>query len=237
MIPKLNDTPKYELKIPSLKKDVKFRPYLVKEEKILMMAFESNDQKVALNAIADTVTSCLDDDEIKINDLTLYDIEYMFTKIRAKSVGEESDIIVTCNKCNHKNDVKINLDEVVLSDPGEVSNLIEITDEVSVEMSYPNFSKTVSNDKVLSQDSEVESLIELIADCMVCINTEEEKVMLRDEPREKILEFIDSMTNDQFGKIREFVESVPKVQIPHEYVCGGCNEKRDVMIRNIADFF
>ena len=111
MIPKLNDTPKYELKIPSLKKDVKFRPYLVKEEKILMMAFESNDQKVALTAVADTVTSCINE-EVKVEDLKLYDIEYMFTKIRAKSIGEEANLIITCTECEHKNDVTVNLDDV-----------------------------------------------------------------------------------------------------------------------------
>ena len=236
MIPKLNDTPKYELKIPSLKKDVKFRPYLVKEEKILMMAFESNDQKVALTAVADTVTSCINE-EVKVEDLKLYDIEYMFTKIRAKSIGEEANLIITCAECEHKNDVTVNLDDVVISDPGDISNIIQLNDEISVEMTYPNVSKTLSNQKILEQNSEVESLIEVIIDCIECINTEEEKIMIRDEPREKIVEFVDSMTNEQFAKLRTYVESVPKVEIPHEYVCGGCKEKKEVKIRNISDFF
>ena len=83
----------------------------------------------------------------------------------------------------------------------------------------------------------LESLIEVIIDCIECINTEEEKIMIRDEPREKIVEFVDSMTNEQFAKLRTYVESVPKVEIPHEYVCGGCKEKKEVKIRNISDFF
>ena len=90
---------------------------------------------------------------------------------------------------------------------------------------------------LLAQNSEVESLIEVIIDCIECINTEEEKIMIRDEPREKIVEFVDSMTNEQFAKLRTYVESVPKVEIPHEYVCGGCKEKKEVKIRNISDFF
>tara|TARA_B100001057_G_C22862029_1_gene954909 strand:+ start:450 stop:1160 length:711 start_codon:yes stop_codon:yes gene_type:complete len=236
MIPKLNDTPKYDLKIPSLNKEVKFRPYLVKEEKILMMAFESNDQKVALNAVADTIVSCISED-VKVNQLKLYDIEYMFTKIRAKSIGEDADLVVTCTDCQHKNDVKVNLDDVILSDPGEINNMIQLNDEISIEMTYPDFSKTLANQKVFEQTSEVESLIELITDCIVCINTEEEKIMIRDEPREKITEFVDSMTNEQFAKLRTYVESVPKVEIPHEYVCGGCKSKKEVKIRNISDFF
>ena len=236
MIPKLNDTPKYDLKIPSLNKEVKFTPYLVKEEKILMMAFESDDQKVALEAVADTITSCINED-VNVADLKLYDIEYMFTKIRAKSVGEDANLIVTCKSCEHKNDVTINLEDVVLSQPEEISNTIELNDEVSVEMTYPDFKKMMNNEKILDRKSDVEGLIELIIDCIVCINTEDEKVMVRDEPREKVAEFVDSMTNDQFAKLRTYVESVPKVEIPHTYVCAGCKENNEVKIRNIADFF
>jgi len=236
MIPKLNDTPKYELNIPSMNKQVKFRPYLVKEEKVLMMAFESKDQKAALDAVAETITSCVND-EIQIKDLKLYDIEYMFTKIRAKSVGEQAKLLVTCTSCQSKNEISVDIDKVEVTSPGEVENVIQITDDVSVEMTYPNFDKMISNEKIMAQQSDVETLIELIADCIVCINTEDEKVMLRDEPRDKIIEFVDSMTNDQFKKLRNFVESVPRVQINHEYVCESCKEKKEVTIRNIADFF
>ncbi len=236
MIPKLNDTPKYELNIPSMNKQVKFRPYLVKEEKVLMMAFESKDQKAALDAVAETITSCVND-EIEIKDLKLYDIEYMFTKIRAKSVGEQAKVLVTCTSCQSKNEISVDIDKVEVTSPGEVDNVIQITDDVSVEMTYPNFNKMISNEKIMAQQSDVETLIELIADCIVCINTEDEKVMLRDEPRDKIIEFVDSMTNDQFKKLRNFVESVPRVQINHEYVCESCKEKKEVTIRNIADFF
>ena len=236
MIPKLNDTPKYELNIPSMNKQVKFRPYLVKEEKVLMMAFESKDQKAALDAVAETITSCVND-EIQIKDLKLYDIEYMFTKIRAKSVGEQAKLLVTCTSCQSKNEISVDIDKVEVTSPGEVENVIQITDDVSVEMTYPNFNKMISNEKIMAQQSDVETLIELIADCIVCINTEDEKVMLRDEPRDKIIEFVDSMTNDQFKKLRNFVESVPRVQINHQYVCESCKEKKEVTIRNIADFF
>lgn len=236
MIPKLNDTPKYELNIPSMNKQVKFRPYLVKEEKVLMMAFESKDQKAALDAVAETITSCVKD-EIQIKDLKLYDVEYMFTKIRAKSVGEQAKLLVTCTSCQSKNEISVDIDKVEVTSPGEVENVIQITDDVSVEMTYPNFDKMISNEKIMAQQSDVETLIELIADCIVCINTEDEKVMLRDEPRDKIIEFVDSMTNDQFKKLRNFVESVPRVQINHEYVCESCKEKKEVTIRNIADFF
>tara|TARA_Y100000114_G_C11655378_1_gene276318 strand:+ start:70 stop:783 length:714 start_codon:yes stop_codon:yes gene_type:complete len=237
MIPKLNDTPKYDLVIPSLNKEVKFRPYLVKEEKVLLMAFEADDQKVALNAVADTITSCINED-IKVNDLKLYDIEYMFTKIRAKSIGENANLTVTCEECNYKTDTSVDIDTVqIVETEDKPDDVIQITDSVSVEMMYPNFLKMISNDKIMSQQSTVESVIELIADCIVCINTEEEKIMMRDEPREKILEFIESMTNDQFGKLRDYVESVPRVEINHEYVCEGCKKKRHIKIRNVSDFF
>ena len=143
MIPKLNDTPKYDLVIPSLNKEVKFRPYLVKEEKVLLMAFEADDQKVALNAVADTITSCINED-IKVNDLKLYDIEYMFTKIRAKSIGENANLTVTCEECNYKTDTSVDIDTVQIVGPEDKpDDVIQITDSVSVEMTYPNFLKMI----------------------------------------------------------------------------------------------
>lgn len=236
MIPKLNDTPKYEMVIPSMDKSVRFRPYLVKEEKILLMAFESDNQTEALKAIGETVLSCIDE-EIKIEDLKLYDIEYMFTKLRAKSVGENSEVTVACDKCEHKNDIKINLDTVKVNQKEDISSTIQLTDTISVEMGYPNFSKMISNKKIVTSDQNVESMIEVIADCIVNINTEEEKIQVKDEPREKIIEFIDSMTNDQFILLKNYMDSMPRVEIEHKYVCNGCKNDNTIKIRNVADFF
>ena len=236
MIPKLNDTPKYEMVIPSMDRSVRYRPYLVKEEKILLMAFESDNQTEALKAIGETVLSCVDE-ELKMEELKLYDIEYMFTKLRAKSVGENSEVTVACDECDHKNDIKINLDTVKINQKEDVSSTIQLTDNISVEMGYPTFSKMISNKKIVTEEQNVESIIEVMADCIVSINTEEEKIQVKDEPREKIIEFIDSMTNDQFILLRNYIDSMPRVEIEHKYVCNGCKKDKTIKIRNVADFF
>ena len=110
-LPKLNGNPKYEMTIPSSNKTVRFRPYLVKEEKVLLMAFESNDMSQAMKAIIDTIEVCVDDD-IKTKDLTTFDVEYMFTKLRSKSVGESSRLSIECTDCSHKNDISVNIEEI-----------------------------------------------------------------------------------------------------------------------------
>jgi len=235
MIPTLNDKPQYEMMIPSTKTEVKFRPYLVKEEKVLMMAFESQDQKAALNAIVDTVKACVSE-EINTEELKLYDVEYMFTKIRAKSVGENVKLVFTCSSCQTENTESVNIDSIsVVGDPKE--NVIDINDDISVEMMYPEYAKMIRNDKIVEPSSEVTTTLELVTDCISCINTPEEKILVKNEPREKLIEFVESMTNDQFAKLRTYVESMPRVEINHKYVCKGCQEKKEVRIRNIADFF
>ena len=128
MIPKLNDKPQYEMTIPSTNTDIKFRPYLVKEEKVLMMAFESQDQKAALNAIVDTVRACVDTEKLK-----LYDVEYMFTKIRAKSVGENVKLIFTCSDCQTENTESVNIDNISVVG-SDTENVIDINEDISVEM-------------------------------------------------------------------------------------------------------
>ncbi len=235
MIPRLNDKPKYEMTVPSTGQEVKFRPYLVKEEKVLMMAFESNDQTASLNAVADTIKACTE--SVDIQNLKLYDVEYMFTKIRAKSVGEVVNLQISCKKCEHKNPAAINIDNIEVNKPEVDTNIIELSDTISVEMEWPKYQKMIQNNKIINQSSEVETIIELIADCIVYINTESEKISVKDEPREQLMSFIESMTNDQFGKLREYVEKMPSVEIDHTFKCTQCGEENAVKVRNISDFF
>ena len=169
MIPTLNDKPQYEMMIPSTKTEVKFRPYLVKEEKVLMMAFESQDQKAALNAIVDTVKACVSE-EINTEELKLYDVEYMFTKIRAKSVGENVKLVFTCSNCQTENTESVNIDSIsVVGDPKE--NVIDINDDISVEMMYPEYAKMIRNDKIVEPSSEVTTTLELVTDCICLLYT------------------------------------------------------------------
>ena len=141
-LPKLNESIKYTTKIPSNGKQVKFRPYLVKEEKILMMALESEDKKVALDAISDTIAACIDED-INVYNLPVFDIEYLFTQIRSKSVGESSDINIKCSECSTPNQVSIDLSKIKVAVPKTIKP-IKLTDDMTLTLKYPVLSEVTN---------------------------------------------------------------------------------------------
>ena len=136
-LPKLNDAPKYEIAVPSTGQKVRYRPYLVKEEKVLMLAMESQDQRSALNAIVDTIESCVQDD-LNTKDLTTFDVEYLFTQIRSKSVGETAKIGVTCTHCDQQNEIEIKLDDIKVGNPDGLETNIELTDNITLLMRWPS---------------------------------------------------------------------------------------------------
>ena len=233
-LPKLNDKPKYELTIPSLQEKVRYRPYLVKEEKVLMMALESQDKTSALHAVVDTITSCIDA-EIDKSKLTLFDIEYMFIIIRSKSVGEVSDLGLKCSSCEKVNDVSVKLDDVEIKRDKEVSKEIQLDENISLTMKYPNF-----NDVLKFEDNELtdtERTFMLIGKCMESIETEEENILLKDVSDKEIDDFIESLNSQQFAKVREYVENMPRVEKEVKFICGGCEKENKIILSGIDDFF
>jgi len=233
-LPKLNDKPKYELTIPSLQEKVRYRPYLVKEEKVLMMALESQDKASALHAVVDTITSCIDA-EIDKSKLTLFDIEYMFIIIRSKSVGEVSDLGLKCSSCEKVNDVSVKLDDIEIKKDKEVSKEIQLDENISLTMKYPNF-----NDVLKFEDNELtdtERTFMLIGKCMESIETEEENILLKDVSDKEIDDFIESLNSQQFAKVREYVENMPRVEKEVKFICGGCEKENKIILSGIDDFF
>jgi len=233
-LPKLNDKPKYELTIPSLQEKVRYRPYLVKEEKVLMMALESQDKTSALHAVVDTITSCIDA-EIDKSKLTLFDIEYMFIIIRSKSVGEVSDLGLKCSSCEKVNDVSVKLDDIEIKRDKEVSKEIQLDENISLTMKYPNF-----NDVLKFEDNELtdtERTFMLIGKCMESIETEEENILLKDVSDKEIDDFIESLNSQQFAKVREYVENMPRVEKEVKFICGGCEKENKIILSGIDDFF
>lgn len=233
-LPKLNDKPKYELTIPSLQEKVRYRPYLVKEEKVLMMALESQDKTSALHAVVDTITSCIDA-QIDKSKLTLFDIEYMFIIIRSKSVGEVSDLGLKCSSCEKVNDVSVKLDDIEIKRDKEVSKEIQLDENISLTMKYPNF-----NDVLKFEDNELtdtERTFMLIGKCMESIETEEENILLKDVSDKEINDFIESLNSQQFAKVREYVENMPRVEKEVKFICGGCEKENKIILSGIDDFF
>lgn len=233
-LPKLNTLPKYETVIPSTGVPVRFRPYLVKEEKVLLMAFEQNDPIAAMKAIIDTIVACVDND-IKKSDLATFDVEYLFTQIRAKSVGEKSQVNVKCKECEHLtlNEVDLSSVQVDVVDPEETS--VDLGDDIVVELKYPS-----AYDLISLQDGESsasDTLVATIVASIKGIQTEEERIDTSDVSKAELKEFVESMTGAQFKSVSEWVGKIPAMEKEIEFECEKCNTKNSQTLRGLVDFF
>ena len=233
VLPKLNDVPKYKLTVPSTNQDVTFRPFLVKEEKILLIALESQDPMQIATAITDTVMSCIYE-KINKNDLKSYDIEFLFLKIRAKSVGEKADLVFKCEKCETENDVNINIEDINIEVP-KLDNRIKISNEIEVEMKQPTFESISRNQKLLT-NSPTTQVFGLIQESISAVLTENERIDINDATDEEFQEFIESMTQEQFTKIREYIEKIPRLTHDIDYNCKSCDTKNSVTLEGLQSF-
>ena len=232
-LPKLNDTPKYSVDIPSMKKTVKFRPFLVKEEKVLLLAMESDEEDQVLGAILDTIDSCIMDD-INITQLTTYDIEYLFTKIRGKSVGETTRVKLKCEACETENEVVIPLDDIkVVGD--DVDPIIELQPGMQLEMRHPAYYE-LKNDEHIQSGETAAATFAMIRHCLKAIKTEDNVISLKDESVQEVDEFIESMNTEQFEKVREFVETIPAMKHDVEFDCS-CGHHNKIELKGMQSFF
>lgn len=230
-LPKLNETPRYEFVIPSTGKKVKFRPYLVKEEKVLMIAAESKDPRQMMNAILDTVSACAVE-KFNANALTTFDLEYIFIKLRSKSVGENSTIGVSCQSCEQRNEYSLNLEEIECkSNSQKKSNMIKLTDDITVEMKYPSY-----RDIEISDDQN-EMGFSLLANSIAAVHANGERIDVQDEPKENIKAFLESMTRSQFETITEFLTDMPTVRAHIKFNCKKCASINEFDIKGIQSFF
>lgn len=228
-LPKLNDTPKYDLIIPSTGKKVRFRPYLVKEEKVLMLAAETKDSTQIMSAVMDTIEACVQL-PLDVNKLTTFDIEYLFIKLRAKSVGESSNITVKCSSCEHMNEYSINLDDIECKG-NKKDKLIQIDDKITIEMKYPSYKDIDLN------DDETELGFKLLANSMSAVITEDERIDIEDETPENVRSFLESMTKEQFEKVSSFFLDMPQVKHDVEFDCEKCNTNNKIELKGIQSFF
>ena len=169
-------------------------------------------------------------------DLTIFDIEYMFIKIRSKSIGETTTIGLKCKSCDVVNEVQVNLDEVKIKSNKEVDKEISVDGDITLKMKWPQFYDVVlieENEKL----SETERTFKLIAKCMESIVTEDEIFLLKDESEEEVMRFIDSLNTEQFNKIKDFVQNMPRAEKEIEYSCTSCGHENKLVLRGIDDFF
>ena len=230
-------TPRYKLTIPSTKKVVSFRPFLVKEEKALMIAQHSADPDTMIATLKSVIQSCIID-AIKVDDLALFDIEYIFTQLRAKSVGEIIDIILKCDTCTEdKASVKYNIDLTKLSVniPVEHNKTIPLFGDVGVVMKYPTLDilKKIEN---LNGD-DIDAVFDIICACIECVYNAQEMFATKDQKLEEVQEFVNNLTQEQFQKLQQFFETMPKLEQQVKYVCPVCNKEHDKIIRGLDSFF
>lgn len=233
-LPKLNDQPKFEITVPSTKEIHRFRPFLVKEEKVLLIALESNDQKQMLNAIADTVDAC-SNGSVRVNELTTYDIEYLFTQLRGKSVGETTKLQMICKECENTTEAVINLDDIKMTG-GTTSPLIEISPNISVELSYPAYVNMMNDDTIMGDDASAATFA-MIRSCIKAVLTDDERIDMKDEDPKAVDEFIESMNSAQFQKIREFIDDMPAMKHNVEFTCDHCKHENKTVLEGMQAFF
>jgi len=234
-LPKLNTAPIFEEKVPSTGERISYRPYLVKEEKVLMMAFESRDQKQVTRAIGNTLNSCIQSD-IDVFNLTTFDVEYLFTKVRSKAVGEKSTVLMNCTECQTANEVDVMIDELEL----DVSNTdengrekIQITDDIAVELAYPAFGDILD---VETKGDSIEDGIGMVASSIQAILTEEERFDRSDVKPEEIMDFIMELPTDKFNLLGNFLRKIPKIQKDVEFDCTNCSHHNEYTLEGMKDF-
>ena len=233
-LPKLNDKPKYEVVIPSTQTKVKFRPYLVKEEKILMIAMESQDQRQMLNAVVDTIEACIEQ-PIKRAKLTVFDVEYLFTQIRAKSVGETAKVGLKCKECQHPNEITVKLDDIKV-EIKKVNNTLDLGNNIKLKMQWPMYEGVINIENLNPEVSTTEQTFDMIIQCIESVQTEDELFNITEEPRDEVIAFIESLNTQQFMQIREFVESAPKMTHDVNYKCESCGTDNSVVLEGMNDF-
>lgn len=234
-LPRLNESPQYELVIPSSGETVKYRPFLVKEQKVLLIAYESKDQKQIIGAILNCISGCLDG-QIDVSKLSTFDSDYIFTMIRSKSVGERVTVSAKCKDCDHRSDAEIDLEKIELQ--GEMKpSVIQLTDDIHLKMKYPSYNDFISNEKIMAEEINTTSVFEMLTSCIESVMTEDENIQLRDEPREEVERFINSLTSEQFAVVRKFVESMPKIVLDFEFTCESCNIVNQHRLEGLQDFF
>lgn len=232
-LPILNDQPKYDLTIPSTNQNVRFRPYLVREEKVLMIAMESQDPQQMFSSILDTVKACVKD-EVEWDNLAIFDIEYMFIAIRSKSVGETSKVNLKCESCGEQNEISIELTDIMPKMP-DISNTIQLTDDISLEMQWPGFNDLYNID--LSNPSGTEMTMNMLGKCIKYVNTPDDKIIMSDESKESIANFIESLNTNQFELIKDYTENMPQINKDVEYCCVNCSHMNKIKLQGMSDFF
>ena len=225
--------PEYTLTLPSNKKKVKYRPFLVKEEKLLLFAAESGEREEMMSAVAQMIDNCVLDD-IDSRKLPYFDFEHLFLHIRAKSVGETSTFIVKHDKegCGHQNEVTVQLDKIIHQTDKDHKSSFQLTDKIGIKMKYP----TIESIKTFIEiENDPTKILNMFTESIECVYDEDE--VYDDFTKEEAVEFLESLSKEQFDKVALFFQNMPSSKIEVKYKCEGCGENVKTTVSGFEDFF
>jgi len=230
-------TPKYDMIVPSTGQSITYRPYVVKEEKILLIALESESEIAIERAVTDIIKACLET-PLDIKTLTMFDIEFMFTTLRSKSVGEGIDVVLNCDneECDATQKIKINLDDVYVANletAGENMN-VKINDDVSVDLKYLGYSDNLTQGQ---RTTETEAAINMVAKTIETIYSGEETFACKDAPFKEVVAFVESLNSEQFQTIGDFLTNAPALAYTIEFDCTACEHHNEKELTGMNDFF
>ena len=234
------ETPTYELKLYSSNKKVKYRPFLVKEEKVLIIALESKDQSAITNSVKEVLKKCILTKGIDVDNLPTFDIEHLFLNIRAKSIGEDIKLTVTCPDDNEtKVPVTIYVDEIKVNKPRGHTKDVVLDDKMTLRMKYPSLNQFIENNFDTEDEAEtmVDKTFKVVADCMDTIFTGEDAWDAKDYTPSERLEFVEQLNSQQYKKVEKFFSTMPKLSHTIEVVNPNTKKKGSIVLEGLADFF
>jgi hypothetical protein len=236
-LPKIS-TPVYELELPSTGQEIQYRPFLVKEEKLLVLALESENTKEITTAIKNVIKSCIQTKNIKVESLPTFDIEYLFLNIRGKSVGEEIEVNVICPDDGETYvPVKINIDEIQVQKNEEHTNKIQVDDNIVMQMKYPSLDQFIKNNFDFSGDTNMDQSFDLVASCIDKIFNDEEVWTSGDVTKKELIDFLEQMNSAQFKQIEKFFETMPKLSHSIKVKNPKTEVESEVILEGLSSFF
>ena len=238
-LPKIN-TPTYELVLPSSGKKIKYRPFLVREEKILIMALETEDQKQITRAVIDILSSCIITKGIKLDKLATFDIEYLFLNVRSKSVGEQIEVNVTCPDDEKTSvPITIDIDSIKIEKNKKHTNIVKLDDSLSLKLRYPSMEQFISTNFESAEESgnEIKTTLDMIISCIDNIFNDEESWPASESTKKELGEFLDQLNTKQFKLIEYFFATMPKLTHTLKVKNPKTNVESTVKLEGLASFF
>ena len=230
-LPKINNV-LYDLELPSSGEMVEYRPFLVKEEKILLMALEGKDEKEMVKAIKQIITQCVATEKFNINNLAMVDLEYLFLNIRGKAVGDVSTISFE-HGCGEVISVDVDLSKVEIVNNENISDLVNLTEDIMIRLKPPSLDNVIG----VANKNQIDVVMEIVRECLVEIIQGKDVFSAQDHTKEELDEFLNSLNSGQFQKIQTYYESLPKMKQDIEYTCPKCGETKKETLEGLASFF